>query len=62
LGQTPESIRQHHARATQFLRTRLEAIGRAPRRSSRMGAHFLIARPRVVRARRFSLMGSNPAG
>jgi RNA polymerase sigma-70 factor (ECF subfamily) len=62
LGVTAEAVRQHQARATRFLRARLEAVGRAPTRSNRMGAHGLVLRPRVVRARRFSLIGSNPAG
>jgi RNA polymerase sigma-70 factor (ECF subfamily) len=61
LGQSPEAVRQHQTRAMRFLRTRLSALGREPKRGDRAGARVLIRRARVVRARRYALIAPGPA-
>jgi RNA polymerase sigma-70 factor (ECF subfamily) len=57
LEQSLEAVRKHHSRAMRFLRDRLVALGRDPRRKSRrVGAALLPRRAVVVRLRRFSLL------
>jgi DNA-directed RNA polymerase specialized sigma24 family protein len=55
-GLTDETVRKQHSRALSFLRARLAAVGRAPRRTSRAGTRLLIKRSGVLRGRRFSLI------
>jgi RNA polymerase sigma-70 factor (ECF subfamily) len=57
LEQSVDGVRKHHSRAMRFLRDRLVALGRDPRRKTpRVGARLLPRRAAVVRLRRFSLL------
>jgi RNA polymerase sigma-70 factor (ECF subfamily) len=56
LGQSPEAVRQQHARALRFLRQRLTSLGREPRTGNRIGAEIVFKMAPVLRMRRFSLI------
>ncbi|HEX2015330.1 MAG TPA: sigma-70 family RNA polymerase sigma factor [Solirubrobacteraceae bacterium] len=62
LSLTPDNVRKIHARGLGFLRDRLTAIGRAPKRSGHSGSRLLPRPARVVRIRRFCLVSSGPTG
>lgn len=63
LDKSPAAIRRAHSRAIAFLRERLTAVGRDPkrRRGGRVGALAYRSQARVLRTRRFSLISSGPA-
>lgn len=62
LERSPEAVRMQQSRALAFLRKRLTAVGRAPRRSGRAPALTLLRQARVVRLRRFGLSSPGPTG
>jgi RNA polymerase sigma-70 factor (ECF subfamily) len=55
LGRTPDTVRKQQSRALAFLRTRLSAAGRAPRRGHRIGTRVLVRHAVVLRSRRHCL-------
>lgn len=62
LERSPEAVRQQQARALAFLRARLAAVGRAPKRTPRSGSRLLVPQARVLRARRFVLTTRGATG
>jgi RNA polymerase sigma-70 factor (ECF subfamily) len=61
LGRSPEAVRKQRSRALAFLRARLAAIGRRPRRG-RVGTRVLVRQAVVLRTRRYSLAYQRPPG
>jgi len=55
-GQSPETVRKQHTRALGFLRDRLTALGRDPKRSNRVGSRVIVRQANVLRLRRFALI------
>jgi RNA polymerase sigma-70 factor (ECF subfamily) len=54
---SPEAVRKQHTRALKFLRDRLTALGREPRRGGdRIGAEVILRTLPVIRARRYSII------
>jgi DNA-directed RNA polymerase specialized sigma24 family protein len=57
LDRTPDDVRALHSRALRFLRTRLAALGRDARHGTRSRAMRPVREARVLRHRRFVLLG-----
>jgi RNA polymerase sigma-70 factor (ECF subfamily) len=56
LNLSADGVRKHHARALNFLRTRLSALGRDTRCTERSGCRVIRKQANVVRLRRFALI------
>jgi RNA polymerase sigma-70 factor (ECF subfamily) len=62
LDRSPVTVRMQLSRALSFLRDRLAAIGREPKRGDRIRSRLLIPQSRVLRVRRFGLTSPGPTG
>jgi hypothetical protein len=57
LDRTPAEVRKLQHRAISFLRARLTAVRRAPRRGERSAWRRLPTQVRILRRRRYALLG-----
>lgn len=62
MGKSPESVRMLQSRAVNFLRERLNALGRAPKTSRRPPIRRIERQARVLRVRRYGLSNPGPTG